>query len=219
MTHIVSLSGGMDSTAALYDAIQRHPETSVTAISIYYGQRHEVELEHAQDIARELSVEWRLLDLSGLLHGSALLDGSPVPHGHYAEDTMAATVVNGRNLLFGAALIAQTQPGDTVVLGVHAGDHPVYKDCRPEFIHGLRACASAYDVRIRAPWLHLTKDQIIAHAPGAPFELSWSCYEGGETHCGRCGTCVERAEAFHLAGVPDPTTYADSTFWREQVGV
>lgn len=218
MTHVVSLSGGMDSTATATRAVAQVGSTNVVAVSFDYGQRHRVELMAAARVAGHLGVNHTILNLTGLLHGSALLGESEVPEGHYAEATMKSTVVNGRNLLFAAALIAQTQPGDTVVLGVHAGDHPVYPDCRPEFIDAVRAAATAYDVAVDAPWVHLPKDGIITAVPDAPYHLSWSCYQGGEVHCGRCGTCVERAEAFHLAGVTDPTVYADTTFWREQVG-
>lgn len=213
MTTHVSLSGGMDSTAALHRTI-RHTQDPVTAVSFDYGQRHRTELDAAVAIADHYGVPHRVLDLTGLLHGSALLGQGEIPHGHYAADTMTATVVNGRNLLFAAALIGVTQPGDTIVLGVHAGDHPVYPDCRPEFIDGLTLCARAYGVKVATPWLHSSKADIVTSEPQTAFTLSWSCYEGGTRHCGRCGTCVERAEAFHLAGVPDPTDYADPDYWQ-----
>lgn len=213
MTIIVSLSGGMDSTAALYAA--KDVGVEVRAVGIDYGQRHHKELRHAGRVAAAEGVRFDLLDLRGLLSGSALLGQGEVPHGHYAEASMAATVVPGRNLAFIAALVGSARPHDEVWVGVHAGDHFVYPDCRPTFIHPLaQAIGAAYEVRLYAPWLYSTKAEIITHAPGAPYELSWSCYEGGEVHCGRCGTCVERAEAFSLAGVPDPTTYADPDFWR-----
>lgn len=207
MTYIVSLSGGMDSTAALYRTQRRH-RGNVVAVAIDYGQRHRVELDHSLAVANRLKVLWRVIDLKGILSGSSLLGEGEVPHGHYAAATMTATVVNGRNLLFASALIAQAKPGDTVVLGVHAGDHHIYADCRPEFVTGLRACAAAYDVTISTPWLYSGKHDIITAEPNAPYALTWSCYEGGEVHCGKCGTCVERIEAFALSGKPDPTTYA-----------
>lgn len=216
MTLFVSLSGGMDSTAALGWARHNY-DAEVRAVSFDYGQRHRRELEAASAVANYYGVSHGTLDLQGLLHGSALLGQGDVPHGHYAQDNMKATVVNGRNLLFASALIAATQPGDTVVLGVHAGDHPIYPDCRPEFVQAVAAAASAYDVSVVAPWVNLEKHQIIQTVPDAPYAMTWSCYEGGALHCGRCGTCVERAEAFHLAGVTDPTDYADGAYWREQV--
>lgn len=215
ITH-VSFSGGLDSTALLYRAISLRGPKQVRAVSINYGQRHARELAAAKEITDLLGVRWATLDLRGLLAGSSLIDsGEEVPEGHYAEATMTATVVNGRNLLFAAAIIAQTQPGDEVWLGVHAGDHFIYPDCRPEFVAGLAAAARAYDVTVRAPWVEMSKAEVVAAERDAPLGLSWSCYKGGEVHCGRCGTCVERAEAFALAGVSDPTIYEDADFWRE----
>jgi 7-cyano-7-deazaguanine synthase len=213
MTTYVSLSGGLDSTAAL--ALIHL--TDVAAVSFDYGQRHRRELQAAASVAGHYQIEHRILDLRGLLHGSALLGETEVPEGHYAEETMRATVVQGRNLLFVAAAIATMEPGDALVVGVHAGDHPIYPDCRPAFWDHLgEAVTRAYDVRIAAPFLEETKAEVVrlGSEAGAPFQLTWSCYEGGRIHCGRCGTCVERAEAFHLAGIEDPTEYADPDYWR-----
>lgn len=207
MTVHVSFSGGLDSTALLTRAVRDHGAEHTQAVSIWYGQKHRNELDAAERIAASLGVQWGTLDLTGLLSGSALLGDGPVPEGHYAAPSMASTVVHGRNLLFASALIGRARPGDEVWLGVHAGDHHVYPDCRPEFIEHLAATAATYDVTVRAPWVDMTKAAVIAAEPTAPYELTWSCYNGRELHCGRCGTCVERAEAFALAGVTDPTHY------------
>lgn len=207
MTVHVSFSGGVDSTALLTRAVRYHGAERVRAVSIWYGQRHRNELDAAERIAASMGVPWGTLDLTGLLSGSALLSDEPVPEGHYAASNMAATVVHGRNLLFASALISRARPGDEVWLGVHAGDHPVYPDCRPDFIANLAATARTYEVEVRAPWVDMAKAAIIAAEPQAPYGLTWSCYNGRELHCGRCGTCVERAEAFTLAGVQDPTAY------------
>lgn len=215
MTAHISLSGGLDSTSALAAALQEHDD--VRAWTVLYGQRHARELDAAQAVADHYSIPCQAIDARGLLTGSSLLDGTPVPHGHYAADTMRATVVNGRNLLFAALVIARAQPGDEVWLGVHGGDHHIYPDCRPDFIDPLAlAVHAAYGIAIRAPFLHTDKAGAasLGHTLGAPLHLTWSCYEGGQTHCGRCGTCVERAEAFHLAGIPDPTQYADPHYWQ-----
>jgi 7-cyano-7-deazaguanine synthase len=131
-------------------------------------------------------------------------------------------VVQGRNLLFAAIACALAEPGDLIWFGVHAGDHPIYRDCRPEFWLGLsKIMQAAYDVSTITPFLGASKADIArtGHALKVPYEMTWSCYVGGAVHCGRCGTCVERAEAFYLAMVPDPTTYADDTFWREVAGL
>jgi|SRR5690625_666 len=216
MTHFATFSGGLDSTALLALLVDRHDPSSVVAVSFDYGQRHEVELRAAAQITSHLGVEHRVLNLRGLLSGSSLTGSGAIPEGRYDSTTMASTVVNGRNLLFASAVIAQTAPGDTIAFGVHAGDHHVYPDCRPEFVDALAAVAATYEVAVEAPWVHMTKDEIVSQgrALGAPLHLTWSCYNGTPPqHCGRCGTCVERAEAFHLAGVPDPTDYADPHYW------
>lgn len=209
MTIHVIFSGGMDSTALLHRAVRLHGSDSVRAVSFDYGQTHnDRELSAARTISDRLGVTRREVDLRGLFsQPSALLGSEPVPEGRYDSDNMTSTVVSGRNLLFASVALAGAAPGDEVWLGVHAGDHPVYRDCRPEFVEGLRTAASAYDVEVAAPWVHLLKGEIIEAEPGAPYGLSWSCYKGGEVHCGRCGTCVERREAFETAGVTDPTTY------------
>ena len=215
---LVLLSGGMDSTVALAREALDH--RAKFALSVDYGQRHRKELSAAVRIAAEYpEIEHEVLDLTGwgrLLTGSALTDPRvPVPHGHYAAPAMAITIVPNRNavLLMAAAGVAIAVGCDEVVIAVHAGDHPVYPDCRPEFIDQInRATALATDqaVTIRAPFLNYTKTDIALHSAiyAAPVHLSWSCYEGGERHCGRCGTCQERIEAFLDAGIHDPTLYA-----------
>jgi len=219
MTIHVSLSGGLDSTTLLALAADR--SSDIKAWTFNYGQRHSREVQAAIAVATHYHVDRRTLNLEGLLHGSALLYEAPLPEGHYTAETMEATVVNGRNLLFASAIVAQTQPGDEVWLGVHAGDHAIYPDCRPEFVNPLKETVATYGVNLQTPFLPITKAAIasLGHNLGAPLNLTWSCYAGGTLHCGRCGTCVERAEAFHLAGVPDPTDYADPDYWRTQCAV
>lgn len=207
----IALSGGIDSTAALNRAIRWNGPTGVRTYSFDYGQRHRRELESAERIARHYGItpNHTIVPMRGLLPKPSSLTGhGEVPDGHYAEPTMARTVVHGRNLLFASVVIAHADPGDQVWLGVHAGDHPIYPDCRPGFIEHLSEAANAYAVDVWAPWVHITKDAIIRSEPDAPYHLTWSCYKGGATHCGTCGTCVERREAFQLAGVTDPTEYA-----------
>lgn len=214
MTIFLSLSGGMDSSTVAGMAVETGED--VLAVWFDYGQRHSVEVHAAQAVAQHYGIELRPMSLPRLSSPS-LTEGQEVPEGHYAWDTMKATVVQGRNLLFASTLVGMTQPGDSVWLGVHTGDHAIYPDCRPEFIAPLHeAVSSAYGVSVLAPLLYLSKAEIAARGAeiGVPFDLTWSCYKGGEVHCGRCGTCVERAEAFHLAGVDDPTTYEDSGFWK-----
>lgn len=220
---VVLLSGGLDSTTALADALTVRPVAA--AVFVNYGQRHLREQRSAEAVAAHYGVELLSLDLRafGASVRSALTSpGVAVPHGHYAEDNMAATVVPNRNavMLSAAAGIAASRGAEFVVTAVHAGDHPVYADCRPGFVAALsRATRLACGVAVVAPFVDASKAWIVGRAAqlGAPLHLTWSCYEGGDRHCGRCGTCVERAEAFHEAGVPDPTDYADAAFWRQAV--
>lgn len=214
---LVLLSGGLDSSTLL--AHQAAEGTAAFALSVDYGQRHARELTAATLIAAHYQVRHAILDMTGwgaLLTGSALTDRAvAVPHGHYADESMKATIVPNRNatLLMAAAGVALSKGCDRVLTAVHAGDHPVYPDCRPEFIH---AAATAVElgtdrgVTIEAPFVNISKTDIarLAGELGLPIEMTWSCYEGGDVHCGQCGTCVERREAVDLAGVPDPTPYA-----------
>lgn len=222
---LVLLSGGMDSTVLLAQTIARSGGDRVETLSVDYGQRHARELTAAAAIADHYRVPWDVADLASLatLLRSALTGHGDIPEGHYADATMRATVVPNRNavLLMVAAGYAASRGLSCVATAVHAGDHPVYPDCRPEFIDAASAAATLGtqgigDVQIVAPFVRMTKAQIAAlgYAIDAPLDLTWSCYMGGGYHCGRCGTCVERAEAFAEAAIVDPTTYADPDYWR-----
>lgn len=218
-------SGGMDSaTLAWHYAKHGH---RLYLVGFDYGQRHRRELDSLIEIADLLDADANIIDLSHLgtfLHGSALTsDEVDVPDGHYAEETMRATVVPNRNaiMLSIATGIAVAEGAQIVATGVHAGDHFIYPDCRPEFFapftEAMRAGNDGFTVdgfRLEAPFIRMTKANIAAHghALGVPYEVTWSCYKGGDIHCGRCGTCVERIEAFIDAGVDDPTDYADREF-------
>ena len=214
---IVIYSGGMDSTVLLYQL--KKAGGDVKALSIDYGQRHKKEIIQAELIAKSLGVEHRVADLTSITHllaGSALTSSEiDVPEGHYAEDNMKATVVPNRNmiLLSVATGWAVSQKFDQVAYAAHSGDHAIYPDCRTEFAEIMEKAiklADWHQVELVRPFVDITKADIvkIGHDLGAPFEKTWSCYKGKELHCGKCGTCVERREAFHLAGVEDPTEYA-----------
>lgn len=219
---VLIASGGMDSTVTAYELRARGSEVFLLAFD--YGQRHRVELEHLAKIAERLNVPHETVNLSGLGHlltGSALTETSvEVPDGHYSDQSMRSTVVPNRNMIMLsiAAGVAVARGASIVAFGAHAGDHPIYPDCRPAFfeqlgkaIHAGNEGFLAPGFRLEAPFLHLTKTDIArrGHELGVPFELTWSCYKGEGVHCGKCGTCVERKEAFTLAGVADPTEYAD----------
>ena len=212
-------SGGMDSTVLLYKLLDAGHE--VSALSVDYGQRHKKELECAASLCGELGVEHRIADLTALnplLAGSSLTSPEiEVPEGHYAEDNMKATVVPNRNmiLLSVATGWAISNGSESVSYAAHSGDHAIYPDCREEFAEGMNhvmGLADWHHVALNRPFVNLTKADIvkIGSELGVPFERTWSCYKGGELHCGRCGTCVERREAFYLAGIEDPTVYADT---------
>lgn len=218
MKVVVLLSGGLDSCVLLADRLARGDE--VLPLAINYGQRHCRELDAAARVASHYGVGLRTVDLSGLaslLPGSSLTDPRvPVPSGHYAAPSMSLTVVPNRNMVIVsvAAAYAIARSAGAVAYACHAGDHPVYHDCRPAFVHSLGdvlARADALPVGLITPFLLGDKAGIVAHGDrlGAPMGLTWSCYRGGDWHCGTCGTCVERKEAFSLASVEDPTTYAD----------
>lgn len=211
-THHVIFSGGLDSTALLATVIDAYGTRDVRAVSFDYGQRHNIELSKAVRIASHYGVAHHIIDVPDLLSSEALLASSakPVPTGEYHPDTMADTVVQGRNLLFASLTIAQAQEGDVLWLGVHGGDHALYGDCKPEFWAYVQAAAMlGYKVRVETPYLHLTKAEVVASgdAVRAPLHLSYSCYQGGEKHCGQCSTCLERRQAFTQAGIVDPTAY------------
>lgn len=224
MKVIVVCSGGLDSVSLAHR--MRAEEQLLGLISFDYGQRHRKELDFAAACARRLGVFHEIIDMRGIgsqLTGSALTDDVNVPDGHYAEETMRITVVPNRNAIMLAVAfgVAAARQAEAVAIAVHGGDHFIYPDCRPGFIdafqvmqdHALDGYAS---VRLLAPYVNGSKADIVADGArhDTPFAETWSCYKGGARHCGRCGTCVERREAFHLASIADPTEYEDPDFWK-----
>ncbi|WPZ21608.1 7-cyano-7-deazaguanine synthase QueC [Sulfitobacter faviae] len=223
MKTLVICSGGLDSVSLAHITAEVHHLTRL--VSFDYGQRHRKEVDFARAAAERLGVPFHLIDMRGIgaaLSGSALTDDIDVPDGHYAEDTMKITVVPNRNAImlsigFG---IAAAQGDEAVATAVHGGDHFIYPDCRPGFTRAFDAMQQAAldgyaDVRLHTPFVEHSKAEIVRQGAqhGTPFAETWSCYKGGAVHCGRCGTCVERREAFHLAEVTDPTAYADPDYW------
>jgi 7-cyano-7-deazaguanine synthase len=217
---VAVVSGGLDSTTMAYRL--RADGDELLAISFDYGQRHRKELTFAERVATDLNAPWTLIDLhaagvTSFLTGSALTDSSvAVPDGHYADESMQATVVPNRNaiMLSIACALAITENASAVAFGAHAGDHFIYPDCRPGFVSAFEAMVNLAveglgELQILAPLLSMTKTGIVRLGDelGVPFERTWSCYKGGELHCGTCGTCHERREAFAQANVSDPTVY------------
>jgi len=216
MKVVVLCSGGMDSVTALYWARAHHTVTA--ALSFDYGAKHNHrEIPWALAHAAKLGVPHRIipLDFIGQLFTSDLLkSGGEIPEGHYAADNMKLTVVPFRNgiMLAAAAGFAESAGAEALVMAAHAGDHTIYPDCREDFMtamgNALRLGTYA-GIQLLRPFITKTKGQIAAEGGqlGINFAQTWSCYKGGLIHCGKCGTCVERREAFLQAGLVDPTVY------------
>jgi len=222
---IVVCSGGLDSVTLAWKVAKENDLTQL--LSFDYGQRHLKELTFAARAAATLRCQHQIIDLSNVgasLTGSALTDDLDVPDGHYAEENMQVTIVPNRNAIMLAVAfgVASSLRAGTVAVAVHGGDHFIYPDCRPGFIQSFEemqrfALEGVSTIKLYAPFLNYSKKDIVLEGEklGVPFEATWSCYKGTNLHCGRCGTCVERQEAFHLAGIGDPTSYEDDQYWRE----
>ena len=215
MDCVVLLSGGIDSTTAFYLTQKEH--RVVLALSFDYGSKHNArELSFAAEHCNKLGIKHLIIPLDFIgryFRSDLLLSGGDIPEGHYADDNMKSTVVPFRNgiMLAIAAGLAESYDLDTVLLANHGGDHTIYPDCRPEFIDAFDRAAHAgtYNgVRIVSPYCNITKRDIAlrGHALGIDYSRTYSCYKGGEKHCGKCGTCTERKEA--LEGF-DPTEYEE----------
>ncbi|MDO5622658.1 MAG: 7-cyano-7-deazaguanine synthase QueC [Paracoccus sp. (in: a-proteobacteria)] len=224
---LVICSGGLDSVSLAHRIADEGRLAGL--VSFDYGQRHRKELDCAAACAARLGVAHDIVDIRPIgacLTGNALTDTADVPDGHYAEDNMRITVVPNRNaiMLTAAFGIASARDLSGVAIAVHGGDHFIYPDCRPGFIAAFQAMQDAAldgmgRIELIAPYLNGSKADIVTDGARhrTPFAETWSCYKGGTHHCGRCGTCVERAEAFADAGIPDPTAYDDPDFWRQAV--
>ncbi len=210
----IIVSGGMDSITLLYD---RKDEIAL-GISFDYGSNHNArEIPFAKMHCERLGIKHITINLD-FMHQyfkSSLLDGAEaIPEGHYADDNMKSTVVPFRNgiMLAIAIGIAESNNLDQVFIANHGGDHTIYPDCRPEFISAIDAAATAgtyNNAKVIAPYTKITKSDIarIGKRLGIDYAETWSCYKGGEVHCGKCGTCVERKEALAEAGIEDKTIY------------
>jgi 7-cyano-7-deazaguanine synthase len=241
---VVVVSGGMDSvTLAHY--VRNFITTDVHGISFNYGQKHKKELDFAAKLldvrpataekgarVNHVLLTHEVVDLSKvnkLISTSSLTsDDIEVPDGHYAAETMKDTVVPNRNMIMlaiAAGYAVNIRASAGVWIGTHGGDHFIYPDCRPGFIgaannavvHGNDGFIKWIDQAVNAPFLNVGKEKIVEFGTDmeVDYKNTWSCYKGGENHCGRCGTCVERKEAFRLAKVDDPTKYDDEVFGVE----
>lgn len=217
-TAVVLCSGGLDSTTLACQVAAEGYRLKLLGFD--YGQRHVKELDSALFFADRLGATFDVIDLTqlnGLLPGSSLTTADvEVPDGHYAEETMRITVVPNRNAMMLAIAfgVAAAHGAEFVGTAVHAGDHYIYPDCRPSFIDAFRAMErlsleGMWKVGLKAPFVNMTKGAIVRLGAklGVPYAETWSCYKGGDIHCGSCGTCFERREAFAEAEVDDPTVY------------
>lgn len=211
---VIVVSGGMDSVTLLYEK----KDEIALGISFDYGSNHNHnELPLAALHCQRLGIAHVVIPL-GFMHqyfkSSLLESGESIPDGSYDEENMKSTVVPFRNgvMLAVAAGIAESNGLTKVLIANHGGDHTIYPDCRPEFIAAMDAAVEAGTfarVRVVAPYTNISKADIArrGRALGIDYAETWSCYKGGDVHCGTCGTCVERKEALREAGIEDNTTY------------
>src|SRR5688572_2281846 len=219
MKVVVLCSGGMDSVTALYWARREHQ--LIAAVSFDYGAKHnDREIPFAAEHAAKLGARHEIirLDFVDRLFASDLLkSGGVIPEGHYEAENMKQTVVPFRNaiMLSVACGFAESIGAEGLVIAAHGGDHAIYPDCREDFMRAMAEAmrAGTYaGVKLLRPFIALNKGAIAAEGVrlGVDFARTWSCYKGGVIHCGKCGTCVERREAFFQAGITDPTVYASN---------
>lgn len=213
---VIIVSGGMDSITLLHD----YKDRIALGISFDYGSNHNAkEIPFAELHCKRLGIKHITIPLE-FMHKyfkSSLLEGADaIPEGHYEDENMKSTVVPFRNgiMLAIAAGIAESNGLDHVMIANHGGDHAIYPDCRPEFISAMSSATSAgsYNgVTVIAPYTSITKGDIARRGKelGIDYTETWSCYKGGDKHCGKCGTCVERKEALRDAEIEDFTEYEE----------
>jgi len=213
---VVVLSGGMDSTTLLYDAMNQWEE--VYPITFHYGQKHSREVNAAYDTCKKLGLPFQSLNipLDAIAPSSLTRETMDIPKGHYEDESMKQTVVPNRNMVFLAFATAYAIGigAQTVAYGAHGGDHAIYPDCRGEFVEAMSGAMGLCDykpVELWTPYLYWSKADILKKGIelGVDYSLTWTCYEGKELACGRCGACTERREAFREVGVEDPLKYKE----------
>ena len=212
---VVIYSGGMDSFTVLNRALNDGKQ--IFALSFDYGQRHVKELEYAANVCNSMNIKHKVIDISSinqLLSGSSLTDDIDIPEGHYEEESMKSTVVPNRNMILLSLAVGYAVSVDAsqVYYGAHSGDHAIYPDCRPEFVEKMNnVCqiANYKPVEIYSPYLKQSKTDILTDGlkMGLDYSQTWTCYNGREKACGKCGACQERLEAFAENNHIDPLTY------------
>lgn len=213
---LIALSGGVDSTTLLYE----YREEIACAVGFDYGSKHNArELAAAKAICCELEIPYLIIPLAFIeeyFRSDLLLSGGEMQLGDYSEENMSSTVVPFRNgiMLSVLAGLAESRDLQRVLIANHFGDHAIYPDCRESFVKPMGEAITAgtsNGVKLVAPYTALTKAEIVARGTrlGVPYGKTYSCYQGGERHCGRCGTCRERHDAFVANGLEDPTLYEE----------
>jgi 7-cyano-7-deazaguanine synthase len=212
---VVIYSGGMDSFTLLNKIVKEGYD--VYALTFNYGQKQIKEVEAASIVCQQLGVAHKVLDISPinqLMQSSSLIGAEEVPEGHYEAESMKSTVVPNRNMILLSLAIgyAVDIKAAKVYYGAHAGDHAIYPDCRPEFVHAMNAVAGIANyehVSIETPYLNSSKGEILTDGlnMGLTYENTWTCYNGREHACGKCGACTERLEAFADNNITDPLQY------------
>lgn len=221
---VAIVSGGMDSVTMAYLMKNKY---DLHLVTFDYGQRHKKEIGFAKLCAEKLGAEHTIIDLSGIgksLKSALTTPGIDVPHGYYTDEVMKITVVPNRNAIMIAIAcgIALSEDTHIVAFGAHTGDHFIYPDCRPEFLLAIELATRLgnddHGFSILTPFVNITKSDIVIIGTklGISYQDTWSCYEGNHYHCGKCGTCIERIEAFNKAGVEDPTIYVENIDDSEQ---
>jgi len=216
---VVLVSGGMDSVTALYDTAKKYD--LVVGLSFNYGAKHnDREIPFAAFHCRRLGIRHEVISLAfmnQLFKSDLLKSGGEVPEGHYEELTMKQTVVPFRNGIMMAIVagIAESMGAQGLVIAAHSGDHAIYPDCREDFMKSMGEAirlGTYAQVELIRPFFAMRKAEIAKRGLdlGVDFSQTWSCYKGDDVHCGKCGTCVERREAFMVAGIKDPTVYKEA---------
>ena len=223
---ILIYSGGMDSSVLLYYLISNG--INVKCLTIDYGQKHKKEITSAINICKNISIEHKIVDLSSLstiFSTSSLVNANiNLPLGHYEKTSMKSAVVPNRNMILLSIATAWAIDSniESVSYAAHSGDHAIYPDCREIFANAMNTAIGLCDwkkVFLNRPFVSMKKTDIckLGNKLKIPFEKTWSCYEGKELHCGKCGTCIERREAFYLSGVSDLTKYEKNAPSIEQM--
>jgi len=214
---ILIASGGLDSTTLLYRLIDEKKE--IFAITFDYGQKHSKEIDFARKNCEKFGIPHNIISLkeltqAGIFGNNSLTSNREIPEGNYADENMMNTVVPNRNMIMLSLALAYgiSIGAEEIYYGAHAGDHAIYPDCRPSFVEAMQQIARLchyWPIEIRAPYLNISKGDIVKEGMtlNVDYSMTWTCYKGEELACGKCGSCVERLEAFKINGIKDPIKY------------